>query len=186
MSLDVSPDAKTIVFDLLGDIYTVPIGGGSAKRITSGSGFDGQPRFAPDGKSIVFVSDRSGSENLYLVDPEGQRVRPLTTGRNQAYVSPDFTPDGQYIVVSRSNDLWLYHKDGGSGLRLRGRRTAAAAGRARRREPAEQLHGRVRCARWPLHLRERPDGSRRLQSDAGLDAGRHVRPRRRAGSSGAR
>src|SRR6187455_2328214 len=120
MSLDVSPDGKTIVFDLLGDLYTIPIGGGSAKRITSGSGFDGQPRFAPDGKSIVFVSDRSGSENLYLVDPEGQRVRPLTTGRNQAYVSPDFTPDGQYIVVSRSNDLWLYHKDGGSGLRLTG------------------------------------------------------------------
>jgi len=120
MSLDVSADGKTIVFDLLGDIYTIPIGGGSAKRITSGSGFDGQPRFSPDGKSIVFVSDRSGSENLYLVDPEGQRVRPLTTGRNQAYVSPDFTPDGQYIVVSRTNDLWLYHKDGGSGLRLTG------------------------------------------------------------------
>ena len=75
MSLDVSPDGRTIVFDLLGDIYTIPMGGGSAKRITSGSGFDGQPRFSPDGKSIVFVSDRTGSENLYLVDPEGQRVR---------------------------------------------------------------------------------------------------------------
>src|SRR6185437_6080306 len=91
MSLDVSPDGKTIVFDLLGDIYTVPISGGSATRITSGSGFDGQPRFSPDGKSIVFVSDRSGSENLWLVEPDGQRVRPLTTGRNQAYISPDFT-----------------------------------------------------------------------------------------------
>ena len=120
MSLDVSPDGRTIVFDLLGDLYTVPMTGGTAKRITSGSGFDGQPRFSPDGKSIVFVSDRSGSENLYTVDPEGQRVRPLTTGRNQAYVSPDYTPDGQYIVVSRANDLWLYHKDGGSGLRLTG------------------------------------------------------------------
>jgi Tol biopolymer transport system component len=120
MSLDVSPDGRTIVFDLLGDLYTVPMTGGTAKRITSGSGFDGQPRFSPDGRSIVFVSDRSGSENLYTVDPEGQRVRPLTTGRNQAYVSPDYTPDGQYIVVSRANDLWLYHKDGGSGLRLTG------------------------------------------------------------------
>ena len=120
MLLDVSPDGKTIVFDLLGDIYTVPMTGGSATRITSGSGFDGQPRFSPDGKSIVFVSDRSGSENLYLVDPDGQHLRPLTRGANQAYISPDFTPDGQYIVVSRSNDLWLYHKDGGSGLRLTG------------------------------------------------------------------
>ena len=128
MSLDVSPDGKTIVFDLLGDIYTVPMGGGSATRITSGSGFDGQPRFSPDGKTIVFVSDRSGSENLYLVNPDGQRLRPLTTGRNQAYISPDFTPDGQYVVVSRSGDLYLYHKDGGNGLRLTGQTPPAAGG----------------------------------------------------------
>ena len=120
MSLDVSPDGRTIVFDLLGDVYTVPMGGGSATRITSGSGFDGQPRFSPDGKSIVFVSDRSGSENLYLIDPNGQHLRPLTRGPNQAYVSPAWTPDGQYVVVSRSNDLWLYHRNGGTGLRLTG------------------------------------------------------------------
>jgi Tol biopolymer transport system component/imidazolonepropionase-like amidohydrolase len=120
MSLDVSPDGKSIVFDLLGDIYTVPMTGGAATRITSGSGFDGQPRFAPDGKSIVFVSDRTGSENLFLIDPNGQNLRPLTRGPNQAYVSPAWTPDGQYVIVSRSNDLWLYHRGGGSGLRLTG------------------------------------------------------------------
>ena len=74
MSLDVSPDGRTLVFDLLGDLYTLPIGGGSATRITSGSGFDGQPRFSPDGRSIVFVSDRSGGENLWLVDPDGRNA----------------------------------------------------------------------------------------------------------------
>src|SRR5689334_5822773 len=58
MSLDVSPDGKTIAFDLVGDLYSVPIGGGKAKHLTSGMGFDGQPRYSPDGKSIVFVSDR--------------------------------------------------------------------------------------------------------------------------------
>ena len=120
MSLDVSPDGRTIVFDLLGDLYTIPAAGGAATRITSGSGFDGQPRFSPDGKSIVFVSDRSGSENLYVVDLMGTQVRPLTRGPNQAFISPDFTPDGQYVVVSKSNDLWLYHVGGGSGLRLTG------------------------------------------------------------------
>ncbi|MES3036006.1 MAG: amidohydrolase family protein [Gemmatimonadota bacterium] len=120
MSLDLSPDGKTIVFDLLGDLYTIPVTGGAATRITSGSGFDGQPRFAPDGKSIVFVSDRSGSENLWLVDPAGTRVRPLTRGFNQAFISPDFTPDGQYVVVSKSNDLWLYSVGGGNGLRMTG------------------------------------------------------------------
>ena len=129
MSLDLSPDGRTIVFDLLGDLYTIPATGGAATRITSGSGFDGQPRFSPDGKAIVFVSDRSGSENLYLVDPDGKNLRPLTKGPNQAFISPDWTPDGQYIVVSKSNDLWLYHRDGGSGLKLTGQ-TPAPAGRA--------------------------------------------------------
>ena len=128
MSLDLSPDGKTIVFDLLGDLYTIPAGGGAATRITSGSGFDGQPRFAPDGKSIVFVSDRSGSENLWLVDPDGKRVRPLTRGNAQAFVSPDFTPDGQYVVASKGGDLWLYHVGGGSGLRLTGVTPAPTGG----------------------------------------------------------
>jgi hypothetical protein len=134
MSLDVSPDGKSIVFDLLGDIYTVPMTGGSATRITSGSGFDGQPRFAPDGKSVVFVSDRTGSENLFLIDPNGQNLRPLTRGPNQAYVSPAWTPDGQYVIVSRSNDLWLYHRGGGS--------------RPRRRRPPGQVAGTSRPTSW--------------------------------------
>ena len=50
MSLDVSPDGNTIVFDLLGDIYSMPISGGKATRITKGMAFDSQPRFSPDGK----------------------------------------------------------------------------------------------------------------------------------------
>lgn len=128
LSLDLSPDGRLIVFDMLGDIYTVPATGGAATRITSGTPFDGQPRFAPDGKSIVFVSDRTGSENLYLIDPDGKNLRAITRGANQSYVSPDWTPDGQYVVVSRSNDLWLYHRQGGSGLRLTGQTPAAGGG----------------------------------------------------------
>ncbi len=128
ISLDISPDGRTIVFDLLGDLYTIPISGGAAKRISSGSGFDGQPRFSPDGKAILFVSDRSGSENLYLVDPDGQNLRSLTRGPDQAFVSPDWTPDGQYVVVSRSNNLWLYHRNGGSGLQLTGQKSEQPPG----------------------------------------------------------
>jgi Tol biopolymer transport system component len=82
MSLDVSPDGKTIVFDLLGDIYTVPMSGGSATRITSGSGFDGSRASRPTAKSIVFVSDRSGSEKPLPRRSDGQHVGPLTRGPN--------------------------------------------------------------------------------------------------------
>ncbi|MGE0556430.1 MAG: amidohydrolase, partial [Gemmatimonadales bacterium] len=143
LSLDLSADGRTIVFDLLGDIYTVPVAGGAATRITSGSAFDGQPRFSPDGKTIVFVSDRSGSENMYLMDPDGGNLRPLTRGANQAYVSPDWTPDGQYVVVSRSNDLWLYHRNGGSGLRLTGNAPATATGRGGGNAPANFMGAAV-------------------------------------------
>ena len=60
MSLDVSPDGKSIIFDLVGDIYTIPFRGGNATRITSGISFDSQPVFSPEGQLISFISDRSG------------------------------------------------------------------------------------------------------------------------------
>jgi Tol biopolymer transport system component len=134
MSLDVSPDGKTIVFDLVGDLYTVPLAGGKATRITSGMGFDGQPRYSPDGSSIVFVSDRSGYENLWLVDVNGQNPRALTKDKDAQYISPAWTPDGKYLVVSRTKtgilgsryDLVLLNKDGGSGFQLTGPGTQSA------------------------------------------------------------
>ena len=58
-------------FDLLGDIYTMPIGGSgpsAATRITSGPAFDMQPRFSPDGKRIAFASDRDGLWNIWTMD----------------------------------------------------------------------------------------------------------------------
>jgi tricorn protease-like protein len=69
LSLDVSADGKTVVFDLLGDIYTVPLAGGTATQLTRGLAFDGQPRFSPDGKRIVFTSDRDGAENVWVMNP---------------------------------------------------------------------------------------------------------------------
>ena len=125
MSLDVSPDGKTIVFELLGDLYTMPVTGGTATRITSGPAFDSQPRWSPDGKRIVFLTDRSGAENVWLCDPDGSHSKALTKGTNNLFASPEWTPDGNYIVVSRTSgvlgsvyELWLIHKDGGSGAAM--------------------------------------------------------------------
>ena len=67
-SLDVSPDGKTIAFDLMGDIYTVPVTGGEATAVTKGISFDTHPRYSPDGKRLLFTSDRSGAENLWYID----------------------------------------------------------------------------------------------------------------------
>ena len=85
ISLDVSPDGQRIAFDLLGDLYTLPIGGGTATRLTGGLAHDMQPRWSPDGKQIVFVSDRSGDENVWLVSASGGEPRPLTTGDDMVY-----------------------------------------------------------------------------------------------------
>src|SRR5215470_3084820 len=92
LSLDVSPDGRTIVFELLGDIYTLPIEGGKATRITSGQMFDAQPHYSPDGKSIVFVSDRSQSDNLWIMNADGTSPRALTRENDQKFQSPAYTP----------------------------------------------------------------------------------------------
>ena len=124
ISLDVSPDGERIVFDLLGDIYTMPATGGKATALTHGMAYDAQPRFSPDGTRIVFVSDRSGGENVWLMNADGKDTVALTTGNINQYVSPEFAPDGKYVVVSRSGGtfgtakLWTYHVDGGRGVQL--------------------------------------------------------------------
>ena len=136
MSLDVSNDGQWVVFDLLGDIYKMPIAGGKATRLTEGQAFDGQPNFSPDGRTIVFASDRSGSENLWLMDADGSHVRALTKETDHSFVSPTWTPDGKYVVASRSNsfsggsyNVYMYYLGGGTGLQVTGTDTAAAGGR---------------------------------------------------------
>ncbi|HEY6401384.1 MAG TPA: hypothetical protein VI479_08235, partial [Blastocatellia bacterium] len=125
MSLDVSPDGQTMVFDLLGDIYTLPIAGGEAKRIVGGMSFDSQPKFSPDGKLIAFTSDRSGAEQLWVCKPDGADPKPITKGRGQGmlyFLSPAWTSDGNYILASKSErgigafHVYMYHKDGGAGV----------------------------------------------------------------------
>ncbi|HMA23823.1 MAG TPA: amidohydrolase family protein [Gemmatimonadaceae bacterium] len=125
ISLDVSPDGQTLVFDMLGDLYTMPIGGGKATALTTGLPYDAQPRFSPDGKRIVFVSDRSGGDNLWMMTLDKKDTVQLTKGNDNLYLSPTFTPDGKYVVASKSGGplggsakLWMYHVDGGNGVPL--------------------------------------------------------------------
>lgn len=129
MSVDVSPDGQTLVFDLLGDIYTMPIGGGKATALTRGMGFDAQPRFSPDGKKIVYTSDRDGGYNVYIMSLDKRDTTQLTTGKTNRYYSPTFTPDGKYIIVTRGQRLYIYDIQGGTGEELvRPDPNAAAAG----------------------------------------------------------
>jgi imidazolonepropionase-like amidohydrolase/Tol biopolymer transport system component len=117
ISVDVSPDGATIVFDLLGDIYTVPMAGGKATRIIGGNPIDGQPRFSPDGRSLLFTSDRNGSDALWIADADGRRPR-LLSATSAAY--PAWTPDGRQVVAGNR----LIDVRGGAGVQLTGVSTA--------------------------------------------------------------
>jgi Tol biopolymer transport system component/imidazolonepropionase-like amidohydrolase len=127
MSVDVSPDGETVVFDLLGDIYSLPIRGGEATALTSGPAFDSQPRFSPDGHTIAFTSDRGGIDNIWLMDADGKNPRALTEEKDSYIRSATWTPDGAYLVARKEDgkragippvELWMYHKEGGGGIKL--------------------------------------------------------------------
>ena len=98
IGLDVSPDGKTVVFSLLGDLYVVPLSGGAARRLTSGPAYDVQPRFSPDGAWIAFASDRGGTENLWIADAEGKHARAVSTEEDAFVNSPAWSPDGDYLL----------------------------------------------------------------------------------------
>jgi Tol biopolymer transport system component len=121
MSLDVSPDGKTIAFDLLGDIYLLPITGGQAKPFLKDMSFESHPKFSPDGKQLLVISDRSGAENAWRFSLDRKDSLQITKGSADNFQSAEWTPDGNYIVVSkgrRNLKLFLFHKDGGGGAQL--------------------------------------------------------------------
>ncbi len=88
ISVDVSPDGQILVFDFLGDLYTMPITGGTATPLTQGMAFDGQPRFSPDGTRVVFTSDRSGGEGVHIISLDLADTVQLTRGKSSSYQSP--------------------------------------------------------------------------------------------------
>jgi Tol biopolymer transport system component/cytosine/adenosine deaminase-related metal-dependent hydrolase len=123
MSLDLSPDGRRIVFDILGDLYTMPAAGGRATRIDGGLPFATQPAFSPDGKAIAYVSDRSGADNLWIARPDGGGARQVTFGDDDTVlVSPAWGADGKALFVSRyrpdlnNYELWRYDLAGKGAL----------------------------------------------------------------------
>ena len=127
MNVDVSPDGKSIVFDLLGDIYTLPIEGGEATALMTDIAWQMQPRFSPDGKHIAFTSDEDGGDNLWIMNVDGSAGKAVSSETFRLLNSPAWSPDGNYIVGrkhftgSRSlgaGEVWMYHKTGGNGVML--------------------------------------------------------------------
>lgn len=122
MSLDVSPDGRWIVFDLLGDVYRMPFEGGRAELISGGISFETQPRYSPDGKLIAFTSDRDGIENIWVMDADGKNRRQVTKETQRQMGTPAWSPDGQYVFARKhltdtrsagAGEIWMFHINGG-------------------------------------------------------------------------
>lgn len=130
MNLDVSPDGKTIVFDMLGDIYKMPVSGGKATPLRQGIAWESQPRFSPDGKRILFTSDAGGGDNCWVMnsDPDSYRgdAKQITKEdfhllNNGVWVDNNYFVARKHFTSGRSlgaGEMWMYHIAGGSGLQL--------------------------------------------------------------------
>ena len=127
MDLDVSPDGRTIVFALLGDIYTMPIAGGTPRRIAEGLAWEVQPRFSPDGRRVAFTSDRGGGDNIWVMNADGGDKRQVTKEDFRLLNQASWSRDGEYIVAKKhfttqrslgTGEIWIYHVSGGGGVKL--------------------------------------------------------------------
>ena len=127
MNLDVSPDGKKIVFDLLGDIYSIPMTGGLATCLKKGLAWEVQPRYSPDGSQILYTSDAAGGDNIWVMKADGSDPKQITKEDFQLLNNPTWMPDGDYFIARKhftstrslgAGEMWMYHISGGDGIQL--------------------------------------------------------------------
>jgi imidazolonepropionase-like amidohydrolase/Tol biopolymer transport system component len=126
-NVSVSADGQTLVFDMLGDIYSVAIGGGEATALTHGIEWNYQPRFSPNGRQIAFVSDRAGGDNLWIMNADGSEAHAVSDEAEHIVHNPSWSPDGDYLVARKAyystrsiaaGEIWMFHRGGGNGVNL--------------------------------------------------------------------
>lgn len=128
ITVDISPDGKELVFDLLGDIYRMPVTGGEATLLTGGLPYEVQPRFSPDGKRILFTSDRGGGDNIWMMNVDGSDRVQLTKEDYRLLNNPCWHPSGKYFAAKKhftswrsmgAGEIWMYRvPESGAGIQL--------------------------------------------------------------------
>ncbi len=134
LGLDVAPDNSRVLFDLLGDLYTVPLAGGAATRLTTSVSWETDAHYSPDGKRIVYTSDAGGNENLWTMNADGSEPKAMTKEEGDRWSdgvwvtqnAAGTSGEGWLVGRKRSIDtrsigveeLWLMNANGGAGTKL--------------------------------------------------------------------
>src|ERR1700681_768819 len=117
----VSPDRKTIIMDLQETLWSLPIAGGTAKRLTDPFLEPARPDWSPKGDLVAFQSFKGGTFHIWLMKPDGTGVRQLTDGNGDDR-EPRFSPDGRKVAFSSDRgikfnyDIWVGDVDSGKLL----------------------------------------------------------------------
>lgn len=122
-SVAISPDGKIIAFveENADENIWLSEANASPRPLIRSIRADHSQQFSPDGKQIVFVSDRTGNYEIWLADADGKNQRPLTDKKGSAG-SPRFSPDGKFIVYDTQSagksDIYIISVNGGEARRL--------------------------------------------------------------------
>jgi len=126
-SVNVSPDGKQLVFDLLGNIYTMPVTGGKATLVHGGQVMFRSPSFSPDGSKLLYLSDESGGDNAWVSMLDGSVAQQVTHEDFDVLSNPVWAPDGKYVAATKlsslnrnlhTSEVRLFHLNGGVGQLL--------------------------------------------------------------------
>ncbi len=107
---DLSADGKRLVFSWRGDIWTASSAGGVIRPLTSSPASDSQPKFSPDGKTVAFISNRTGSNQLHLVPTSGGSVEQLTF-HSEGCSLQQWSADGESLLINASRDHYWRHAE---------------------------------------------------------------------------
>lgn len=105
---ELSPDGKTLVFEWMGDLWSVRTTGGPARQLTKHAGRDGNAKFSPDGRQLAFVSSREGGNQIYVMSAEGGTPEQRTF-HTAGYRLHGWTPDAKQFLASSSRDHHWRH-----------------------------------------------------------------------------
>ena len=117
----VHPDGDRIAFSYQGDLWTVPVDGGTPERLTIHEAYEGEPRWGPEGTRIAFTSDRYGNSDLYVMEAAGSTPERLTYHSTGDAIG-GWTPDGQLLFTTRrtyaqaewSDEIYTVDAEGGT------------------------------------------------------------------------